>query len=232
MGLFIMNCEELIQKINVIRKSKSCLSNAFFTKPQMDTLLAETGTQILESEGLLLIIEEETDLFRVYFYSIDNVALGRIKDLMPDFNKPVIADIVGKNPKAKALAQVLMDKGFEEYCVFVRMICDDTKQLNDVDTSFVEYAKVDDAGTIFSMLYSEFDPLYSHMPKLEEITAAIEKKEIIVVRKQLFSKLSHHEMFVGDIVLSIKITEVRELETCYWHMLLLIMTKEPDICFG
>lgn len=179
-----MYCKELIQKINAIRKNKSYLTNAFFTKPQLDTMLAKAGTQILESEDLILLMEEENDLVRVYFYAVDNVALGEIKDLMHRFNKPIVADVVGKNPKTEALAQVLADNGFEQYSVFVRMTCDDPEKLDDVDTSTVEYAKADDIDAIFELLYSEFDPLFSHIPPVEDIVVAISKEEITVVRRQ------------------------------------------------
>ena len=179
-----MDCDELIQKINAIRKNKSYLTNAFFTKPQLDTLLAKVGTHTLKSEDLLLLMVEETDLVRIFFYAVDNAALGEIKDLMPRLNKPVVTDVVGKNPKAQALAHVLLDSGFEQYSVFVRMICNDPEKLDYVDKSTVEYAKADDIDAIVELLYSEFDPLFSHIPLAEEIVVAIEKKEITVVRRR------------------------------------------------
>lgn len=179
-----MHYEELIQKINAIRKNRSYLSNAFFTKPQLDILLAKAGTQTFESEGLILLTEEKNDLVRIYFYAANNVVLRKMKNLIHGFDKPVIADIVGKNPQTEVLAQLLTDNGFEQYSVFVRLTCSDPKKLEEVDTSTVEFAKADDINAIFGLLYSEFDPLFSHIPPEEDIVAAISKKEIMVVRKQ------------------------------------------------
>lgn len=64
-----MDHEELIKKINDIRKIKAYYTNAFFTMPQLNQLLEKDGTQVFESEGLILLAEEQKDLLRIYLFA-------------------------------------------------------------------------------------------------------------------------------------------------------------------
>ena len=179
-----MSTEDIIKSINTLRKSKAYVTNAFITKPQLDAMLAEERTQVIQGDDILLLLEEEPDLVRVYFYAADITSLQQIKCLLPKCGKPIVADIVGKNPLAENLAKALIDKGFEQYSVFVRMTCGSPQMLDSADVSCVEYAKNNDIEEICRLLYSEFDPLFSHFPTQNEIAAAVDKREIIVVRRE------------------------------------------------
>ena len=176
--------EDLFQMINEFRKTKLFLSNAFFTKTNLDKLLANENTQCFATSDLILLLEEEKDLFRVYFFAKNILALERISNLMPKLNKPIVADIVGRQPDVETLAKSLNNNGFEQYSIFVRMTCDNPGKLDNIDFSNVEYAKEDDVNAIIELLYSEFDPLFSHIPPLVDILTAISKKEITIIRVQ------------------------------------------------
>ena len=62
-----MSTEDIIKSINTLRKSKAYVTNAFITKPQLDEMLAEERTQVIQGDDILLLLEEEPDLVRVYF---------------------------------------------------------------------------------------------------------------------------------------------------------------------
>lgn len=179
-----MDYDGLIEKINNIRKNKTYLTNAFFTMTQLNQLLEKDGTLIFESKELIVITEEQKDLIRTYFYAGNNVAIENIQYLVSNFKKPVIVDIIGKDPKAKNLAQILINNGFKEYSVFVRMISDNPKIPKLSGNSVIEYATKGDVDDIIKLLYSEFDPLFSHIPPLQDIICAIEKAEINIVRNR------------------------------------------------
>lgn len=179
-----MDSIEVLQSINSLRKSKEFLSNAFLTKPQIDELLGEGQTRVLTGNGLLLLLTNLKDYYRVYFYAQNQIALNQIKQILPKSDKPIVADVVGKEIQAKNLAKLLVHCGFEQYSTFIRMTCNLPPSMGNVDCSEVEIATSEDLEKVFELLYSEFDPLFAHIPKSQEITAAIEKSEITIVRRQ------------------------------------------------
>lgn len=179
-----MDSVALLQAINTLRKSKGFLSNAFLTRPQIEDILSKRQAAVLTGNGLVLLFINEIDYYRVYFYAQNELALGQIKELLPRTEKPIIADIVGKDPQAQTLATLLTNVGFEQYSTFVRMTCDSPPDMDTVDYSEVEIATHEDVDEILKLLYLEFDPLFAHIPRHEEIAAAIEKKKITVVRRE------------------------------------------------
>ena len=177
----MLNADEIIKKINELRRDKSYVSNAFLTKPQLDVMLSLENTQVIMRDDILLILEENPDLIRLYFYSSKR-ALERMRYLLPNCSKSIIADIVGKNPQAENLSKHLTENGFIQYSIFIRMTCDSPLILDNSDVSRVTHATSEDLDDIYSLLYSEFDPLFSHLPEKNDILTAISKSEITIVR--------------------------------------------------
>lgn len=190
-----MKIDEIIQYINGIRKIRTYFSNVFFTKTQLEAMMARGNLQLFRDEGLLLLLEEDADLIRVYFYVQDDTSLEKIKKHIPKYDKPIITDVVGKNPQAETFAKILTCNGFEQYSVFIRMSCSVPQLPPNADVSRVKYATSHDIDSIHELLYSEFDPLFSHIPGRDAIAIAIRKKEITVVRNaQKIAGLAYFEV--------------------------------------
>ncbi len=177
-----MKYNNLINNINTIRKQKGHLSNAFFAGSFLADSLNNGTLKGIDSEDLVLLIDEKPDLVRVYFYALERNSLQKVRLLLSNYNKPIIIDVVGKDPQARDLANILINCGFEEYSKFVRMVNDKPNMPKYLSNSKVEYANKYDKESIMALLYSEFDPLFAHIPSQSEIEQAINKNEITVVR--------------------------------------------------
>jgi len=177
-----MDLQELLENINAIRGHRAHVTNAFLTRPQISELLEKDGTRVVSRDGLLLLVQEGSRLIRLYFYAASYADLARICDLIRVENRPVILDIVGRDPGAKTLGETLQDNGFELYSTFVRMTCDAPRIPKREDTWAVEYAEDEDVDAIVELLGIEFDILFAHIPPADDIRAAVKKREITVVR--------------------------------------------------
>lgn len=178
-----MNAGELLRFATELRRgNKAYVSNAFFTLPQLEELLSKPGVTVRQTDDLAVICEEDTDLLRVYLYARSGEALRDLRKLLPETEKPVITDVVGREPAVGRIAEQLIPAGFEPYSTFVRMVCTAPVLPRADGEERVEPATAGDAAEIDRMLRAEFDPLFSHFPSEQELAQAAEKGEITVIR--------------------------------------------------
>ncbi len=178
-----MTASELLAFVGELRHgNKAYLSNAFFTLPQLEEMLSKPGVSLIACTDIALLLEDCPDMLRVYFYARDPEALKRIGKLLPRTGKPVIADVVGKEPAAGRTAEQLCSICFRPYSVFVRMVCSSPSELRSDGVENITLARPGEACEILPMLRDEFDPLFSHIPDVSELEDAIARGEITVYR--------------------------------------------------
>lgn len=178
-----MSPEEFSVAVTDIRRKHAMLSNCFFDRAALESALACPETRILREEGLLALLLEEPALKRVYFYADGEDALLRLPGLLKDVEKRTVADVVGKDPRAKSLADSLLAAGFSYNSTFVRLVCKSPALFADVPLDAVSFATEADVPYMLPLLQTEFSPLYSHFPAQEEFCAAVAKSEITLVRE-------------------------------------------------
>lgn len=200
-------------KINLeLRKSKDYITNMFFSRQALDTLIAEPSTTVFYKEDLIALFVEETDMIRTYFCAKHISALIQIESVISSLpNKPIITDVIGKEPQVGNQAKALQTVKFEQYSVFIRMYCSSPPEMRNVDFSEVQYAVENDINELLDMLYLEFDPLFAHIPNAAELKTAISKKEITVIRKEnciagmtFFENTSPHNICLRYFIVSKK----------------------------
>jgi ribosomal protein S18 acetylase RimI-like enzyme len=179
-----MDSKIVVEIINDLRRSKSCINNAYFTGQQLLDLLQKDTVTTYHEDGLLAIIETEDQLVRLYFYAGDSEKLSLLNNVSPNSEKPIVVDIIGKHEKITEMVSIIEERtSLFLYNTYLRMICKEPvfKELKG-DSSIVEYADPDDATDIYNIYTSTFDILTDHFPSFEVFQDAIGRKEIIVAR--------------------------------------------------
>lgn len=176
-----MTSNDFFVSLNEIRAKRKMQSNSCFSKTQLETLLHNSDTTVICEDDLLVLLTDEPDLKRLYYYSDGDNPLKKLPDIISHYSTPVIVDIVGKGDTPDIQASLLTAAGFKHYCTFIRM---STKQIMPIPcdkATQVESARIGDTDLIIKLLKKEFDPLFAHIPNSDEINGAIDKGEIRVV---------------------------------------------------
>lgn len=176
---------ELISKIDVLRcGNKDFITNAFFSTKHLISLINSYEVITNTSTNTIIILLEEEQLIRLYFYAANIESLRYISELIPHHtNKPVIADIVGKNPNVEKLSNELEKHNFCKHNELIRMNRKPQEGML-VTVSNVVFATTDNANEIMDILYGEFDIYTSQLPTLQKLAEAISKREITIVTQQ------------------------------------------------
>lgn len=187
-----MDARLFLNSINNLRKgNREYITNSVLSITDLDEIINQPKTIVIEKEDLKLVLQNEDDFFRLYFYSRNSEFLNQIPNELSLINKTIgttkdkiiVADIVGKEDSSSVLSNLLQSNGFEKHSKFIRMRCKGPEvrysKLYDVD-----FAEETEAKSIHEMIINEFDPLSAHFPTLQEIKEGIIKKEICVVRHE------------------------------------------------
>lgn len=187
--------DELIRKIDVLRHgNKGFITNSFFPARQLAALVRSGGITIKMSSDTVIILAEEEQMVRLYFYASDIDSLRQLPLMIPlHIGKTIILDIIGKNPGAEILSNELEKHNFCSYSELIRMKRKNEEEMP-VNNSDVVYAGADDADEIMEILYEEFDVFISRLPTIHKLEEAISNREVTIVRQQgLLAGLAYFE---------------------------------------
>lgn len=178
-----MTAAEILKKANEMRRgNRAYTSNAFYTISQLEEFIKNKQVSVLEQEDLILLLERDGELYRVQYFARNAQALAAIPALLPQTEDPVMADVVGRGEAASHQAQQLSITGFAPYKTFVRMVCTKPVLPRPDGAERVELAQPQDVDEIYGALYTEFDPMFAHIPEKDELLTAVDKGEISVIR--------------------------------------------------
>ncbi|MDY8045192.1 GNAT family N-acetyltransferase [Paenibacillus polymyxa] len=179
-----MDLETLLKKMREIRKCKGFLTNSFFTVPQLSAMLEMDHVAVELIENAIVILMEEDQLMRLYFYAADLASLQQIRSTLLDFKgKPIIADIIGRDEQALNIINGLQLYNFHKYSTLIRMKRPGLENRNK-EVSHVTLATENRVDEIMNLLYSEFDIYISHLPNREKLLKAIGNNEVTLVTQQ------------------------------------------------
>ncbi|PWW08318.1 ribosomal protein S18 acetylase RimI-like enzyme [Paenibacillus cellulosilyticus] len=176
-----MDFETMVKKISEIRKCKGFLTNAFFTAQQLGGKVNKDHVTVRFAENTVIILEEEEQLVRLYFYAADLTSLQQVQRILVDFKgKPIIADVVGRDRQVDPIVNGLQLSNFYKCSTLIRM-----KRLGSEsryeEVSDVTLATQDRVDEIMDLLYLEFDSHISHLPNRHKLLEAINNKEVTLV---------------------------------------------------
>lgn len=179
-----MDLETLVKKMSDIRKCKGFLTNSFFTMKQLSAMMNMDHVTVKSTENAIIILMEEDELIRLYFYVADITFFGQIESIIINFKgKPIIADIIGKGKQAEKIINGLQPYKFHKHSTLIRMNRPGQETRNK-EVSYVTQATIDRVDEITALLYTEFDIYVSHLPNKTKLLRAIQNNEITLVIQQ------------------------------------------------
>jgi len=184
--------DELVAKINTIKRSnRNIITNAFFTAQQLKSMIDSNRVSVRISDEAVIILVEEEQLIRLYFYAANFDSLRQAKDMLTSYSgKAIIADIIGKKPGVVKLINELQKLNFFKYNELIRMsrlpqeFIQLPQKFTQINISDIIVATPDKCNEIVNMLYAEFDIYISHLPTKEKILKSIANKEIMIAIHQ------------------------------------------------
>lgn len=202
-----MDIETLVKKMSEVRKCKGFLTNAFFTVQQLSAMLDMDHVTIIFTEKAVVILMEEDQLIRLFFYVADLASLQQIRSALSGFKgKPIIADIIGRDKQAENVINGLQLYNFHKYSTMIRMKRPGLEYQNK-EVSNVTLATQDRVDEIMHLLYSEFDICISHLPNRGKLLRAIQNNEVTLVIQQneivglaYFEKLGEKLIYLYQLV--------------------------------
>lgn len=192
-GSKVHSVEELFKFVSSL-KNPEMRTNAVFSPAVLKKYCAEKEVNIIKGEkSAVVLIPDNDNITRIYYYVETRDRFNEILSLIPRTGHRFVCDIVGRDPKAEDQAHELEKFGFDIYAKFQRMICNELKLDETLDLNEVEVAKTSDAQEILNITYEEFDPLTARIHSAAELVKIIEKKEVLVIRRE--GKIAGFAMF-------------------------------------
>jgi len=160
-----------------IYRLKKEMKGGFFTnyfKPSIYCSLLFTGSD----DESIVFRDEDTDFFRLYFYSI---GLKSLPSLIKGVTiSPMVVDYISKEPPGE-IERIFFEAGFEKYAVLQRMINNNLRRLQRVEPLL--FAEEEEWRMVMEKLNTGLDKYTGHFPQKEELVNLIRNKRILVTRK-------------------------------------------------
>jgi ribosomal protein S18 acetylase RimI-like enzyme len=151
---------------------------------ELNDMLDMDHVTIKMIENAVIILKEEDQLIRLYFYVDDSETLQQIPQVLFRFKqKPIIADIIERVKQREKLRDQLQKYSFHKHSTLIRMRSQALENRNK-KLSNVTLAKEDRVNEIMELLHSEFDVYISHLPDKAKLLRAIQNSEITLVIEQ------------------------------------------------
>lgn len=166
------------------KKNGWTLSNCFFLPQTAKEKAADDSLRRLTLDGGLLILDENEDFYRCYYFL--SPALENQKIVL---DKPAVIEFpFNSELREKQLFQIsLIEKmGFHLGRESALMTASPNQVIStSIEPSdSVEFANAENLGQIDALFVGSFNPLYAFLPGKEELMEAINERRVMVARDQ------------------------------------------------
>ena len=138
-------------------------------------------------DGATFFFKKDRDFWHFYFCVADLAALLRETPRLDELkSERMMTDVVGNGPALEELLASLLSSGFRNYTRLQRMMRSTSKnEALSADTNLkVSEARLSDGHSILDLIESAFDRYGEQLPSLDEIAAAIEARQILIVKRE------------------------------------------------
>ncbi len=178
----------LFEAIHRIRRQAADFTTSFFAAPEQIQYWADRGVlSQVEHSGCLLIFRRDRDFYHLYHVAAGSrqlsAALAALGGALGS-SAVLTADLVGSPANVAIAAGIYGENGFSEYRSLIRMvrIVDPRLPPEPLDPE-VAFAAPTDTPAIGSFLEGLLDRFSDQIPEPEEIRAAAERRNILIVRR-------------------------------------------------
>lgn len=179
----IISFEHYSDTVNMAKEKGCKLSNCFFLPNNIRKMISEGKLYFQLIDNGLLLLDDQTDFYRCYYFLSEQEKYGIIT-----LDKSVVIEFPFNNAlNAKQLLQVekIESMGFRLGRESGMMCAAPDK----IVTMSVEYANdlcyladQEDASQILDLMHLCFNPLYSFLPTMKELSVSIQENRVLVVR--------------------------------------------------
>ena len=163
------------------------VTNFFPVQPKLQGWVDHSELFVEFRDGSAFFWRKDRDFWHLYFCAASLASLKNAVTGLPGLkSEPVMVDLVGNEAAVSDQLALWKSEGFRPYtqlCRMARAGQSDPPRSGTSDTTVV-YAKKTDALAISDLLGRSFDHYAEQLPMPYEIEAAIESRQILVVKKQ------------------------------------------------
>ena len=158
-------------------------TNFYPTPPKLEGWIARKELWMARSEETVFFIRLERDFWHLHFCAPDAAALGRGLAHLPELKtEKMVSDVIGASSE---LLPVMEQAGMRRHKQLLRMTRVAQQEAAPPDDPWREqiaFAGEPDADAVLKLIQSAFDRYAKQIPPPEEIRAAIEVHQIIVLK--------------------------------------------------
>ncbi len=176
------------QVFDAIQKAKTGASafctNFFPVQAKLDAWIKHGELFVEARDGAVFFFRREQNFWHWYFCAGDAAALRRETQISPALKtEAVVTDLVGKAGTMDELLKAVEAGGFRPYSRLVRLArVAQTEAETAAGENPVVWAEKHDVDGVLKLIESAFDRYADQVPTVYELEAAIEAKQILVIR--------------------------------------------------
>lgn len=138
-----------------------------------------TKFAMLTSDRAIVFVGDEGGFARLYYHAVDVESMKALLENI-QYKIPLVIGYLDKN-RNEALCAAFRNAGFKEIAHYRRMTNAGFPTL--ASESQPQFAKPEEAQTIFSMMRDTFNAMTDHLPSREKLRSLIEHQQVIVRRE-------------------------------------------------
>lgn len=188
--------EDFCTVYDALKTNMRCtISNIFLDRHNLCKLLKRKHClQYVTENSIFLLIPHHGVYYDCLYLAKDKesmaASLGELLSLYGD-TLPIRCSIIGKEPSAGELSQLVEEKGFALIKKLLRMklaapepkILEAMRSYAEENRGQMSFAREEDAEEILSILLDNFDPVGDNLPELQDIRDHIARKNVAVLRQ-------------------------------------------------
>lgn len=180
----------LVEEVQGIKQGSAGFTTNLFATPEQSQIWIRRGVlSCVRNARSLLLLRRDRNFHRVYHVAAD---LKSLRDALAaltqslDCPEVITADLVGFPRDVEAVANVYLENGFHDYTSLFRMSrlggsrAQDESESDDPE---VVVAEPSDVPAICSFLDRLLDPLSEQNPEADEISSAVARNNVLIVRR-------------------------------------------------
>lgn len=184
--VLVNKIDSLYETMNKIKSVNKRIATNFFVLEDKKTLINNKELYMTKFDNLILIFIKNPRFYRLYYYTNDIKCLKNgLMKLDFNYDKKIVTDIVGKKKDLAHVTDIFLESGFNLITTFYRMSKTNHNNFNYYydKANDIKYAENEDIQSIYHKIKKNFNEITEHLPSIEDIKSDIEKRNILLVKK-------------------------------------------------
>ena len=184
----IESVQEVFDAMQRGKENATAFCTNFYPSPaRLETWIANKTLKMQCSQGVTFLLQKDRDFWHLYYCASDTSALSEGMGKLPLLrSERVVVDVLCTREALATLLPVMQNAGLRPYKELARMARSAPQEAQPVQRNLgndaILIAERQDERDVLNLIEAAFDPYAKHIPSLEEIRAAIDRCEILILR--------------------------------------------------